>query len=363
MKVVSIVGARPQFIKASPLSRALLDSHEEVMVHTGQHYDKGLSDVFFTELGIAEPEYYLDVGSGPHGSQVAEMMAGIGPVIDEEAPDAVLVYGDTNSTLAGALVGAKKAPLLAHVEAGLRSYNREMPEEINRVLTDHAADVLFAPTERAAETLRTEGVAGDVHTTGDVMYDAITQVQKRTSRGSSIRSELGLRANDYLLATVHRPQNTDDRNRLRSIVRALASVPTPVVLPAHPRTVEALERYGLKERAETEIDIIPPVGYLDFVQLLDGAERVATDSGGIQKEAFYLGTPCVTLREETEWVETVECGWNTLVGADERAIRRALTAEFESPPKPLLYGDGHAATKIVTALERAIESTAPLPTQ
>jgi UDP-N-acetylglucosamine 2-epimerase (non-hydrolysing) len=350
MKVLSIVGARPQFVKALPLSQAVRREHEEVLVHTGQHYDRELSAVFFEELDLPEPEYELGVGSGSHAAQTATMMTELDRVVTAERPDVVLVYGDTNSTLAGALVAAKREPTLAHVEAGLRSHNWSMPEEVNRVLTDHCADLLFAPSERARTSLQSEGVTDGVHVVGDVMYDALLRIEPHALERSHVLSELGLTEHEYVLATVHRAGNTDDPERLEGIVAGLAGAPRPVVLPAHPRTVEALREYGLWERATDALEIIDPVGYLDFIRLLSGAERVATDSGGVQKEAFYLDTPCVTLREETEWVETVECGWNSLVGADERAIGRALSREFERPPKPRLYGDGTAAAAIVDVI-------------
>lgn len=362
MKVLSVVGARPQFVKAFPLSRVLREHHEEVLVHTGQHYDEELSGVFFEELNIPEPDHNLGVGSAAHADQTAEMMTGLARLLKEESPDVVLVYGDTNSTLAGALVAAKESPEIAHVEAGLRSHNREMPEETNRVVTDHCSDLLFAPTQAAADNLDDEGLQDRTHRTGDVMYDAILAAKDRALSSSSILSDLGLVDDEYVLATVHRAGNTDDPVRLRSILDGLVATPKPVVFPAHPRTEAALEEVGLLGLAKEELHFIDPVGYLDFVRLLAGAERVATDSGGVQKEAFYLNRPCITLRNETEWVELVDCGWNQLVGADTEAIREALSTAIETPPKPALYGGGHAAEKIVSILDREItpESEAPL---
>jgi UDP-N-acetylglucosamine 2-epimerase (non-hydrolysing) len=351
MKVLTVVGARPQFVKAFPVSRQLRDAHDEVLVHTGQHYDEGLSDVFFEELAIPEPDHHLGVGSASHATQTAEMMTGIERLIESEDPDAVLLYGDTNSTLAGAVVAAKEDVTVAHVEAGLRSGNWAMPEEVNRVLTDHASDLLFAPSEAAAANLREEGLTDGVTVTGDVMQDAVLHARERAAEGSTILAELGVDDGEYVLATVHRAGNTDDPDRLAAIMSGLTASSRPVVFPAHPRTVGALEQHGLWEAYADEIRLIEPVGYLDFVRLLDGAERVATDSGGVQKEAFYLDTPCVTLRDETEWTETVDCGWNVLVGADEAAIREALSTDFVPPEKPPLYGDGSAAATIREVLD------------
>jgi UDP-N-acetylglucosamine 2-epimerase len=350
MKVVSVVGARPQFIKAFPISRALADRHEEMLVHTGQHYSEAMSAVFFEELAIPTPEYDLGVGSGTHGQQTGEMVTRFGDLIEREAPDAVVVYGDTNSTLASAVVTAKTDACLAHVEAGLRSHNRAMPEETNRVLTDHVSDLLFAPTERGVANLREEGIT-DVHLTGDVMYDAILWARTRAADHSTVLDDHDLAAGEYVLATVHRAGNTDDRERLAAIMRALGATDHEVVFPIHPRTTDRLETYGLREAVERQVTLIEPQGYLDFVRLLDGAERVATDSGGVQKESFFLDTPCVTLREETEWVETVDAGWNVLVGADEEAIAHELDREISLPEKPELYGDGDAAERMVALLE------------
>ncbi|MFD1588320.1 non-hydrolyzing UDP-N-acetylglucosamine 2-epimerase [Halorientalis brevis] len=356
MKIASVVGARPQFVKAFPVSNALRDDHEEVLIHTGQHYDDEMSDVFFEELPIPEPDVNLGVGSHSHAKQTAAMLEGIDDVVSKCAPDVVLVYGDTNSTLAGALVGSKRDVVVAHVEAGLRSYNRSMPEETNRVLTDHCSDLLFVPSERAVETLANEGITRGVYDTGDVMYDSLLAVRERARDCSSIVDELGHTDGKYVLATVHRAANTDNPDRLESILTGLSNAPSPVVFPAHPRTVDALESEGLDRALPSNVDVIDPVGYLDFVRLLDGAERVATDSGGVQKEAFYLDTPCVTLRDETEWRETVACGRNELVGTDPTAIHRALTREFESSTDDTPYGDGNAAARIVAALESVTDA-------
>ncbi|WIV67213.1 non-hydrolyzing UDP-N-acetylglucosamine 2-epimerase [Natrialbaceae archaeon AArc-T1-2] len=363
MNVLSIVGARPQFVKAAAVSHRLRRHHEETLVHTGQHYDRELSEVFFEELSLPRPEYNLGVGSGSHASQTAAVMTRLEDVLEAERPDVVLVYGDTNSTLAGALVAAKTSSALAHVEAGLRSRDRTMPEEVNRILTDHCSDVLFAPSRSAERNLEREGITEDVFVPGDVMYDTLLQVRDRiesTDPGPLETSDdAGLGSvevpRNYVLATVHRASNTDDPDRLRGIVDGLRRIPEPVVFPAHPRTVDALHEYGLWERATDGIDVVDPVGYLTFVRLVAGADCVATDSGGIQKEAFYLDTPCITLREHTEWTETVDAGWNRLVGTDADRIVTGLTEAADPPPKPELYGNGSAAERIVDRLGRKYE--------
>ncbi|GAA0534864.1 UDP-N-acetylglucosamine 2-epimerase (non-hydrolyzing) [Halorubrum ejinorense] len=358
MRVCSVVGARPQFVKAFPVSRRLRADHEEVLIHTGQHYDEELSGVFFEELDIPEPEYNLGVGSGDHAPQTAEMMRLIDEVLDAESPDVVLVYGDTNSTLAAALVAAKREPMLAHVEAGLRSGKWSMPEEVNRVLTDHCSDLLLTPGENAAETLREDNARGEVVVTGDVMYDAVLAVRDRVLDESTPLPISGLRPDEYVLATVHRASNTDDPDRLAGILDGLTGVDIPVVLPLHPRTENALREHGLYDRAAEEIRLVDPVGYVEFLQLLSNASKVATDSGGVQKEAFYLDTPCVTLRDETEWIETVEAGWNALVGGNPDRISRALFDRSELPPKPELYGGGDAADLTVSAIEAKLADAA-----
>jgi UDP-N-acetylglucosamine 2-epimerase (non-hydrolysing) len=359
VRVCSVVGARPQFVKAFPVSRRLRADHEEVLIHTGQHYDEALSGVFFEELDIPEPEYNLGVGSGDHAPQTAEMMRLLDEVIAEEAPDAVLVYGDTNSTLAAALVAAKREPALAHVEAGLRSGKWSMPEEVNRVLTDRCSDLLLAPSEGAAATLREGDARGEVVVTGDVMYDAVLAVRDRALGESTPPPIPDLVPGEYVLATVHRAANTDDPDRLAGILDGLAAVDAPVVLPLHPRTEAALDEHGLAERAAAELRLVDPVGYVAFLRLLADAAAVATDSGGVQKEAFYLDTPCVTLRDETEWVETVDSGWNVLVGSDPERIAAVLTDRSPLPPKPELYGGGDAAARTVAALEETLGAGSP----
>ncbi|GAA0676549.1 non-hydrolyzing UDP-N-acetylglucosamine 2-epimerase [Natronoarchaeum mannanilyticum] len=369
MNVLSIVGARPQFVKAAAVSRQLREDHDETLVHTGQHYDAELSDVFFEELAIPEPDHHLGVGSDSHAAQTAEMMVELERVVLDASPDVVLVYGDTNSTLAGALVASKESIPLAHVEAGLRSGDFSMPEEVNRVLTDHCSDLLFAPTTAARKNLECEGIVEGVTVPGDVMYDTLLQVRDRLDDGGDGIDDAGDRLDEggridvhetidvpdeFVLATVHRAKNTDDPDRLAGIVDGLGDCPYPVVLPAHPRTVAALREFDLWERATESVEIVDPVGYLSFVSLVERARCVATDSGGVQKEAFYLDTPCVTLRDTTEWTETVDAGWNRLVGADAEQIADAIRSAGDLPPKPDLYGNGTAASRIVRTLEREV---------
>ena len=350
MKIVSVVGARPQFIKAAPVSRALRQRHAEVLVHTGQHYDDNMSAVFFEELGLPQPDVNLGVGSGSHGAQTGAMLAGIEQVLLAEKPDWVLVYGDTNSTLAGALAAAKLHILVAHVEAGLRSFNRWMPEEVNRVLTDHVSDLLFCPSQTAVDNLVREGITAGVHLVGDVMADALLWAAERARARSKILEQVGVQEKGYLLATVHRAENTDAPARLRAIMGAFAAPNEPVVFPIHPRTRACIQAFNLESEIHN-LKSIAPVGYLDMVRLEQGARMILTDSGGIQKEAYWLGVPCVTLRDETEWVETVQTGWNVLVGADTVRIVAAVR-EFALPQeRPVLYGDGGAAIRVVHGLE------------
>ncbi len=349
MHILSIVGARPQFIKAAPVSRALRQAAHEVLVHTGQHYDREMSRIFFEELHIPEPDYNLGVGSGPHGQQTGQMLIRIEEVLLQEQPDWVLVYGDTNSTLAGTLAAVKLHIPVAHVEAGLRSFNRAMPEEHNRVLTDHAADLLFCPTQNAVELLAREGITTGVHLTGDVMYDAYLYNVQLAEQRSDILSKLDLAPKTYALATVHRPSNTDDPDRLRGILDALAALDTLVVLPAHPRTREAMDVIGY--RAGGNLRVIEPIGYLDMLMLEKHALHILTDSGGVQKEAYFASVPCITLREETEWTETLEAGWNTLVGAEPVRILDAARNFHPPAEQPPLYGDGRASERIATILQ------------
>lgn len=346
MKIVTVVGARPQFVKAAPVSQQVRKAHTEVLLHTGQHYDYLMSEVFFRELGIPAPDYNLGVGSGGHGQQTGEMLARIEEVLLRERPAGVLVYGDTNSTLAGALAAAKLHIPVAHVEAGLRSFNREMPEEINRVLSDHISDLLFCPTATAAANLAREGIAAGVHQVGDVMYDAVRQGLAAATR--QVLERLGLAPRGYLLATIHRPSNTDDPAVLAEIVGALGDTGETVVLPAHPRTQKALRAAGVVPAAN--VRLTEPVSYLDMLALERDARMVLTDSGGVQKEAYWLGVPCVTLRGETEWVETVEAGWNLLVGNDRARIVAAVHGFRPAGERPPVFGDGHASERIAELL-------------
>lgn len=349
MKILTILGARPQFIKAAPVSRAFAEaSIDEAIVHTGQHFDEGMSDVFFEELEIPKPSFYLGIHGGGHGVMTGAMLQALEPLIEFERPDWVLVYGDTNSTLAGALVASKLHIPVAHVEAGLRSFNRRMPEEQNRILTDHLADVLFAPTDTATMRLREEGIPDDrIHQVGDVMYDSALYYGRLADARRDVLARYSVTAGDYVLATVHRAENTDDAERLRSIMEGLDDIARQdmtVVLPLHPRTRAAFERYGIQPRY---IQLIDPIGYLDMVALERHAAVIATDSGGVQKEAYFHGVPCVTLRDETEWVELVEMGWNRLVPPPFDSLYNVLsTARGPARDQSAPYGSGAAAKQI-----------------
>lgn len=355
MKVLTVVGARPQFVKAAPVSRALRARHREVLVHTGQHYDEAMSASFFRDLEIPEPDVNLEVGSGSHGAMTGEMLRRLEPVMLGHEPDGVLVYGDTNSTLAAAVVASKVAypdrrrPWLAHVEAGLRSFNREMPEERNRTVADHLSDVLLAPTGVAMGHLAREGLAERAELVGDVMVDAHAWAAARADRHLPAIARQHAR---YILLTVHRAENVDHPERFARILAGLA-IDLPVIFPVHPRTRAVMDR--AVERLPENVIPIEPVGYLEMVALEARAHAIATDSGGVQKEAYLSGVPCITLRSETEWVETVESGWNRVVDADPSALASALAdATFMNRrrPRPTLYGDGMTADRIVSALER-----------
>lgn len=350
--IVSIVGARPQFIKLAPLSKELRKlGFNEVIVHTGQHYDENMSDLFFKELEIPEPDYNLGIGSGSHGNQTGRMLIAIEEVLSKEKPDLVIVYGDTNSTLAGALCASKLHIKLAHVEAGLRSFNKDMPEEVNRIVADHLSDILFCPTETAVENLKREGITEGTYLVGDIMFDALMYFSKISEAKSKILERLNLKPKEYYLATIHRAENTDNYERLKSILEALAELDLLVVFPIHPRTQNRIKDYNL-EYLLKEFFVIEPVGYLDMLQLEKHAKAILTDSGGVQKEAFWLRVPCITLRDETEWVETVRYGWNRLVGADkDKILRSVLNITFG---EYIDLNKEYSAPKICKVLEEVV---------
>jgi UDP-GlcNAc3NAcA epimerase len=348
VRIVTIIGNRPQFIKAAAVSRLLRERFEESIVHTGQHYDDELSKIFFEQLAVPPPERELGAGGGSNTAQTARILAALEPVLAELSPDLVLVYGDTNSTLAGALAGAQAAVPVGHVEAGMRSFDRSMPEELNRLLTDHASALLLCSTETAMRNLESESAAGEAHLVGDVMADVSLAFRKIARERSTVLADLELEPGSYLAVTAHRAGNVDRRERLERLVELLVALPGPVVLPVHPRTRTRLEAAGLLDRL-AGVRLAPPLGYLDFLELARNARAVLTDSGGVQKEAYLLGVPCITLRDTTEWVETVEAGWNVLVDLD----RDAALAALERPPpaeRPELYGGGHAAERVLEVL-------------
>jgi UDP-GlcNAc3NAcA epimerase len=368
MKIVTIVGARPQFVKAAMVSRAIricnqkksLKHITEVMVHTGQHYDHNMSEMFFEELGLPVPDYNLEIGSGSHGAMTGAMLLKIEEVLFKEHPEWVLVYGDTNSTLAGALAAVKLHIPVCHVEAGLRSFNKRMPEEINRILTDNVSSLLLCPTTTAVQHLANEGIRDNVHHVGDVMYDAAGIFGTLADRKSQIIPELSLEKNSYYLATLHRAENTDFRDRLESILRAFAEISSrrcPLIMPLHPRTRMYIEKYEFEDLIETEsIKVIEPLSFLDMVMLEKYAKTILTDSGGVQKEAYFHSVSCVTLRDETEWVETINAGWNILAGACFDSICKSASRVFSGKPINE-YGDGETAGRIVKLLINAGQVT------
>jgi UDP-GlcNAc3NAcA epimerase len=348
VRIVTIVGNRPQFVKAAAVSRLLRERHEELLVHTGQHYDDELSRVFFDELGIPAPDRELGKGSGTNTAQTARMLGALESVLAELRPGLVLVYGDTNTTLAGALAAAQAGVPVGHVEAGMRSFDRAMPEELNRVLTDHASSLLLCSTQTAFDNLEREGVRGEAHLVGDVMADVSLAFREIAASRSTILADQGLEPGSYLVVTAHRAGNVDDPARLERLVAVVEALPRPVVFPVHPRTRARLEAAGLIDRL-VGVTLTAPLGYLDFLELTRHARAIVTDSGGVQKEAYLLGVPCVTLRDTTEWVETVEVGWNVLVDLDPGA---AMAAVERTPPaeRPELYGGGHAAERVRDAV-------------
>lgn len=351
MKVLTIIGARPQFIKAAVVSRAFKEHRpdvQEIIVHTGQHYDANMSDVFFDELEIPKPDYNLGIGGGTHGQNTGRMIEKLEGLMMEVQPLWVLVYGDTDSTLAGTLAAAKLHIRVAHVEAGLRSFNRRMPEETNRVLTDHIAEILFAPTETGRQNLLNEGIAEEkIKLVGDVMYDA-SLFYKETARKPQLPAELDIKGGDFVLCTIHRAENTDAPQRLKNIFQGLCESGERIILPLHPRTRAKITDYGIA--IPENMWVIDPVGYLEMVWLEANCRLVSTDSGGVQKEAYFFGKPCVTMRDETEWVELVEAGWNRLVGADASAIVEAITESATGQLNQTLYGNGHTGNDVVSSL-------------
>lgn len=350
MKILTVIGARPQFIKAAALSNIIREKHEEIIVHTGQHYDENMSKIFFEELNIPRPDYNLGVGSGAHGKQTGEMLINLEDIYLNEKPDLILVYGDTNSTLAGALCGSKLLIPIAHVEAGLRSFNKNMPEEQNRILTDHLSEFLFVPTKSAENNLKNEGILNNVFNVGDVMYDAILHFSKIAKLKSNILESIGIEKNNYILATIHRAENTNDINRLKNIISALNESDKEVVLPLHPRTKHYISQYHL--RLNSNIKVINPVGYLDMISLEINSNKIVTDSGGVQKEAYFMGKPCITLRDETEWIETVNIGWNLIVGTNEKLIVDAILNFRPNRVQEQIFGDGKASKKILEVLDK-----------
>jgi UDP-N-acetylglucosamine 2-epimerase len=358
MRVLTVVGNRPQFIKAAAVSARLRERAEEVLVHTGQHYDRELSQVFFDELDVPPPDLDLGVGSGGHAEQTAALLTALEPVVMERRPDGVLIYGDTNSTLAGALVAAKLSVPLAHVEAGMRAFDRSMPEEVNRVVADHVSGLLLCSTDTAVENLRREGITADVRLVGDVMADIALTLGPASERRSDVLDRLGLEPGAYLVATAHRAGNVDDRDKLARLVELLAAAArsAPVVFPVHPRTLDRLRTAGLLDSLQDSgVRVIEPLGYVDFIRLVRGARAVLTDSGGLQKEAYLAGVPCLTLRDTTEWNETVASGWNRLVGLDAGAAIEALetfgNSRHELPlPDPGSYGGGRAGERVAQAV-------------
>lgn len=348
-KIITILGARPQFIKAAAVSSEFSRHFNEILVHTGQHYDANMSDVFFDELGIPKPKYHLNVGSGSHGAMTGAMLAAIEEVLLIEKPDFVMVYGDTNSTIAGSLAASKLLIPVIHVEAGLRSFNKAMPEEQNRILTDHISDLLFVPTQTAIDNLLKEGIEKGVHNVGDVMYDGILHFTEIAKGRSTILETLGLKDNEFLLCTIHRAENTNDVNRLKGIIEGLNAVNETIVLPLHPRTQKYLSDYGIE--LKSHIKVIEPVGYLDMVRLESASKKIVTDSGGVQKEAYFLAKPCITMRDETEWVETVENGWNVIVGANTEKIKDAIENFNPTNQRKDYFGNGTAALQMVELIK------------
>jgi UDP-N-acetylglucosamine 2-epimerase (non-hydrolysing)/UDP-GlcNAc3NAcA epimerase len=350
MRIATVLGNRPQFVKAAAVSGPLRERHEEVLIHTGQHHDADLSAVFFEELGLPAPEHSLAIAGGSNSSQLGRMVETLEPLLHEIAPDLVLLYGDTNSTLAGALAAADRGLPVVHVEAGMRAFDRTLPEERNRVLTDQLSALLLCSTQAAADQLGREGVPGRAVVVGDVMVDVALATRERALARTAPLERLRLQAGAYVLVTAHRAANVDDPAALRRLIALLEAVEEPLVMAVHPRTLERLKRHGLQSRAAKAASLTSPLGYLDFAALLHHAAAVMTDSGGVQKEAYLAGVRCITLRESTEWTETVDSGWNTLVGLDAAAAVAALARPLPDA-RPALYGDGRAGAAVVAAID------------
>lgn len=348
MKIITVVGARPQFIKAAPVSQIIRKRHEEILIHTGQHYDPNMSDIFFTELNIPRPNYNLNIGSGSHGKMTGRMLETLEEIYIKENPDTVLVYGDTNSTLAGALAASKLLIPVIHIEAGLRSFNKKMPEEQNRILTDHLSHLLFVPTETAIKNLKNEGIVDNVVNVGDVMFDAVLNFKNIAAKNSKLLETLNIAGNDYVLVTIHRPENTNSIDRLKNIIDALNECEEKIILPLHPRTKKYILNYGLQ--FNDNIIVIDPIGYLEMLELESGAKKIVTDSGGVQKEAYFMGKPCITMRDETEWIETVNAGWNVIVGTDKYKILDSIANFNPRNHQEIIFGDGNAAKKIANSI-------------
>ncbi len=352
IKILTVIGARPQFIKAAIFSVKAQQTKniEEIIVHTGQHYDENMSAIFFEEMGIPKPHYHLQVGSGSHGAQTGKMLIEIEEVMLKEKPDAVLVYGDTNSTLAGALAAAKLHIPIAHVEAGLRSFDKKMPEEINRILTDQVSTWLFTPSQNAVQLLNKEGITHGVYEVGDIMYDAVLEFSEKAKSKSTILNQLKIRPKEYALATIHRQENTDNESNLRNILEAFKQIEDKIILPIHPRTNNKIAQSQIQ--IPQNVIVVEPLGYLDMMQLLANTKVALTDSGGLQKEAYYLHVPCITLRDTSEWVETIEAGWNELVGTNlEKIVNAYKNIEKISQKEHInLYGDGNTAQRIINIL-------------
>jgi len=353
VKIASIIGAGADLIRCAPLSRLLRRENREVLIHTGQQYDQNLSRIFFDQLKVPVPDYHLGVASEYHGEQTGLMLERVEEVLLEVNPQLALVYGDSDGALAGALAAAKLSIPVVHVEAGLRSFNRRMPEEINRILVDRLSSLLFCPTETAVVNLKREGIVEGVHNSGDVMYDAVLYNLQRAQEVSDILARLDLQPGEYYLVVLHRASNADDPENLHSILKALGQLDLPVVFPVHPRTHKALKRLMQESQIELPfLRLVDPVSYVDMLLLEKKAKKILTDSGGVQKEAYFLGVACITLRRETEWTETLQGGWNTLAGSDAQAIGRAILLDPPRRSRPDVFGDGHAAEKMAALLDQ-----------